>query len=654
MKSKANPPKSRNYNWVAAIIFVVCAFLLYGNTLNHKYCLDDAIVITRNEFTKKGFDGIGDIFTTESFTGFFGKQKELVSGARYRPLSVATFAIEKQFDRGRGRAPFVSHLINVLLYALTGFFIFLLLKNVLKNQKAIYKTIPFLAALLFLFHPVHTEVVANIKSRDEILALLFSLAGCYAIIKFKEENKRILLYSGTLLWFLALLSKENAMVFWVLMPMLLYLSGIREVKKYVFPLIAFTIAAITFLIIRNSVVGSGLHASDELMNNSFLHATIEQKYATIFYTLWKYIVLLFYPVTLTFDYYPYHISLVDWGNAGALAGFIIYLVLLVLILVFVKKNFFIALALLIYLLPLLPVSNLLFPIGTFMSERFIYFSSLGFCMLLALGISVIAIRSKTWKYGIYLVTGVILILFGIKTISRNRAWDNDYTLFTTDVKTSYHSAKSNCSAGGVILESSDTINDTNRKQMVIDQSINYLKRAVSIHPKYYDAWLLLGNAYFKKENCTDSAFWCYSTILSYNSDHENAFNNSIALVNREKNEDIKLAMLEKLNSYKPDDYQVNYMLGSIYGKVKNDLDKAIKYLRKAASLNPGVKDAYIDLGVAYGLKRDYAASIEVLQKALAIDPSDAGININLGFTYQNLGNIVKANEYYEKARKLKK
>lgn len=67
---------------------------LYANTLNHGYVLDDKIVITENQFTKKGFSGIPDIMRTDAFVGFYGKEKNLVVGKRYRPLSIVTFAIE--------------------------------------------------------------------------------------------------------------------------------------------------------------------------------------------------------------------------------------------------------------------------------------------------------------------------------------------------------------------------------------------------------------------------------------------------------------------------------------------------------------------------------------------------------------------------------
>jgi len=93
-------------NLLPASILFFLAIGLYAYTITFDYVLDDQIVLTNNNFTKKGFDGIHDIMTKESFVGRFGEQKNLVVGARYRPLSIVTFAIEYQFF---GLNPKVSH-----------------------------------------------------------------------------------------------------------------------------------------------------------------------------------------------------------------------------------------------------------------------------------------------------------------------------------------------------------------------------------------------------------------------------------------------------------------------------------------------------------------------------------------------------------------
>jgi hypothetical protein len=109
LKYIINQPKLLKY-----ILFFI-PFLLYINTLRNNYALDDSIVITENLYVQKGISGIKDIFSNDTFTGFFKMKKDLVQGGRYRPLSLATFAIEKSLW---GNRPYLSHLINALLYSL--------------------------------------------------------------------------------------------------------------------------------------------------------------------------------------------------------------------------------------------------------------------------------------------------------------------------------------------------------------------------------------------------------------------------------------------------------------------------------------------------------------------------------------------------------
>ena len=61
--TSASSSSSKSQNRIVFLIIFLFSFLLYGNTLTHDYALDDAIVITQNQFTKKGIDGIKEIFT---------------------------------------------------------------------------------------------------------------------------------------------------------------------------------------------------------------------------------------------------------------------------------------------------------------------------------------------------------------------------------------------------------------------------------------------------------------------------------------------------------------------------------------------------------------------------------------------------------------
>ena len=139
-------------------------------------------MITDNDFTKKGVAGIGDIMRYDTFRGFFkveGKDK-LVSGGRYRPFTLVMFATGISLW---GETPMINHLINILLYAGIGVMLYWWLMALLGNRKS-YGYGWFIAlatALLFVAHPVHTECVANIKGRDEIVALLGSIIAAYFI-----------------------------------------------------------------------------------------------------------------------------------------------------------------------------------------------------------------------------------------------------------------------------------------------------------------------------------------------------------------------------------------------------------------------------------------------------------------------------------------
>ena len=196
---KAILPTIPRFDWLkhrpSLLILSILAIGLYAQSLSFGYVLDDTMVIEKNQFVQKGFDGIGDIFRFESFRGYFGEQKQLLEGDRYRPFSLATFAAEIGLF-GKGKT-FFGHFINLLLYALTAILLYRVLLFMFPKEEETasnietsnfklqtFLSIPFLATLLFIAHPLHVEVVANIKGRDEILALLGELSALYFTFKY--------------------------------------------------------------------------------------------------------------------------------------------------------------------------------------------------------------------------------------------------------------------------------------------------------------------------------------------------------------------------------------------------------------------------------------------------------------------------------------
>jgi protein O-mannosyl-transferase len=706
IKSKSANPRSEKFkpkpvtlisktDRYGMLFIFILAIVIYGNSYFNKYALDDLITIQQNSFTHQGFKGIKDILTNDYFAGAFGKDIKHLPGARYRPLSVITFAIEYQFF---GMSPHTSHLINILLYALTGIIIYLVVSLILshipelktQNQKIKtkwYLTIPFITSVLFIAHPVHTEIVSNIKGRDEIIAFLGSLIAMYYTIKYVDiKFKKYLLYSFTAM-FLALMSKENAICFIVIIPLSVYLFRKVSLKKNLLSALPLFFAAMIFLLTRQLIVGNQESSTQtELMNNPFLYATTSQKYATIVYTLGLYIKLLLFPHPLTYDYYPYYINVMNWNDYRVIITLFIYTGLITYLIYGVNKilnnssnnslnklptNHYsiLTFCVLFYILPLLLTSNLFFTIGVFMSERFIYMSSLGFCFAIAYGVYNLLFKVQISKFKVnYSLFAIrfslftVLILFSYKTIDRNRAWKDSLTLYLTDSKTSHNSAKSNYDAANTLSQSADTVKDISVKNYYYDLSIKYGLRAYKIHPVYADNLLTLGNDYFLYKKNLDSTVYYYKKQLVGFPDDSRPCNNIVHfLTTGNLDVNYQLKVFKEFLSLRPNDFDLNNNLGYIYGKYKNNPDSGIYYLSKAIEINdrmrlnsPNISDTYNNLGTWLYMKRDFNKAKEYFIKAIDLKPDIPLFNNNLGLAYNELGDISKAKECFDRANALQK
>jgi protein O-mannosyl-transferase len=658
VRAKNNLQKfDKSQFWLQAVILFF-PVIIYFNTIGNDYALDDAMVITQNHFTQKGFAGLKDIFTTDSFTGFFNEKKVNLPGGRYRPLSIATFAVEHAFW---GNNPHISHLINVLLFALTGLILFRVLRLLFQNMdvSGYLLNVPVLATLIFLAHPIHTEVVANIKGRDEILSLLFALLALFSVIKYADIKKGYWLVSAFICLFLGLLSKESAITFLLLIPLSVYFFRNIRAGKLIISSVPLLLSVIVYFMIRNSIT-EGFHNNSNgiLMNNPFLNANGGEKLATIIFTLGLYLKLLFWPHPLTIDYYPYHIALTNFLNFKVIIALIIYCSLFIYAcLIFVRKNPA-AFSILFFLISIFPVSNLVVNVGTFMNERFIYQASVAF----AIGIAWIILlipwnpvfsKKRSARYLKMLLLLAIILSFSIVTWSRNYAWKNDYTLFLTDVKTSSNSAKSNCGAGGVLLDSALKTEDPVKKREELIKAVQYLTKATTIDPTYSDVWRKLGTAQYELNQDIPGAFRYYCNAIRNNPGDEDAYANIHVLMSKCDNSDNKIEFYRELLKINPKRPDVTTQLGFLYGKEKHDLPAAITFFKQSLSLNPASKEACKGLGAAYFTEGSYDESLHWLEKALALDSLDAGTNRLLGNTYLHMGNKQKADLFLTNANRLK-
>jgi tetratricopeptide (TPR) repeat protein len=605
-------------------------FLIYANTFTHDYALDDAIVITDNQFTQKGVAGLNGIFSYDTFYGFFkeeGKSK-LVAGGRYRPLSLATFALEISIF---GASPLVSHLVNALLFALCSFLVYFVLKEILQKVPE-GAVISLFTAFLFAAHPIHTEAVANIKGRDEILAFLGSIMALYwAFVAFKSK-KSIWHLPGFICLFLGLLSKESAITFLAIIPLSIYYFGGKSVslKNIALHTIPYIGATLLFLILRNAVLGSDFGGgSFELMNNPYLKwqngiyvpFNIAEKAATIAYTLGLYIWLLFFPFHLTHDYYPRHIPIITFDNFGAIISVVIYLTMIFYALKGLKSKSILSFGLSIYLINLSLVSNILFPIGTNMAERLLFAPSFGYTLIVGFLLS--NIKSQPLKNTLAIS---IIALYAALTWLRNPVWKDNFTLFTTDAKNSAESAKVRNAAGGELLAQALKV-DSLTAFRYRNEAVGHLQKAVTIHPTYKNAWLLLGNAFYYLNNF-DQAITSFKQALVIDPEYADASKN-MGLAYRDGGRiagesfgDLPkaTAYLKQAVSLLPDDYEAHRLAGIAFGFNGNKLE-AISYFQRAAQLKPDLSDAWFNLGTAYYQAGDPKNGLIFHQKAISLDPS---------------------------------
>lgn len=483
-------------DWLPISIFItVISFVLYYQCISYGYVLDDLIVIQENKFTKQGFGGLWEIFTTESFTGYFGQKMDLVQGNRYRPLSIATFAIE--YGIFGKENPGFSHFINILLYALTGILLWMVLAPLFRNFNAHkwWYSIPFIATVIFVVHPIHTEAVANIKGRDEIMAMMFALGAMYGALRYIDHSNQKWLIISMVSYFLALMSKENAITFLAIIPVSIYFFSKPDWSKLSKLVMWLLVTTIIYLVLRFNMAGVPKFSQEikDIMNNPFLGMKPDQKFGSIMYTLLKYIQLMIWPHPLSHDYYPYAIPKISIFKPIPLASLILYAGLVILALKGLKRKTVYAYSIWFYLLALTIVSNFVINLGTFMNERFIFMASAGFCIAAAYFLTqhlpaLIKVQGQKIALGL---AALAIIGYGAKTFVRVPVWKDALSLNEAAVAISSNSARANSFLATAYFNKYKETEDVNEKKKLIEKTAIYAKKSVDILPDYVNGNLMM-------------------------------------------------------------------------------------------------------------------------------------------------------------------
>lgn len=616
-----------------SLVIALVAFLLYSNTLKHQFVLDDYSVIKENQLTKGGTASLGEIFSNSYREGYGNNENNL-----YRPLTKAMFAIEWQISPDNAH---FHHLINVLMYSLVCVLLFIVLLRYTKIN--IY--ILFITALIFAAHPIHTEVVANIKSRDEISSMLFLLLSLLCIYKYLLNNKILMLIGTLICFFLALLSKESAIVFVALAPLFIYFFTETSFKNNIKITASLGVIAVLYMMLHMKIIGSIGIKNIPVIDNSLLYSTsfIEQK-ATAIYILGKYFLLMLFPHPLSCDYSFNTIPIVtSFANIGFLLALAFHVFLLYYAIKKIKEKHFLSFCILFYLGSMALASNIFMLIGTHLAERLLFFPSVAFCLvavyflckLFKVDLFNLSLKLTTLVKvnGILLmVVGVIMVLYSTKTHSRNRDWKSDTYLFGRDIETVPNSAHMLFYYANN-LANKDSLaavkNPAEREQRLI-KAQKSITKALQLYELFPDAHNVAGRIYYEQKNY-DAAFKSYSRALEMNPGKGMYHNNTgTCLFSVGKFEEAAKAFKKATEIDKYDvDAQCN--LGSAYGamgenfKIQKDFENAnknfniaLEHFKKATQIDPNYKSAFQFIGITYKNMGDSINGDIWLQKAARI------------------------------------
>jgi hypothetical protein len=581
-------------------ILLVLGFFLYVNTAQNQYALDDGGVITGNVYVQQGMKGIGKIMTTDAFSSFLERMHagQGLTGGRYRPLSIVIFAIQQDLF---GNSPAMRHVFNLLCFLATIFAIYYFLGKYMFKHLPYGEDMAFVATVLFTIHPIHTEVVANIKSLDEILSLLFILSTLIFGLKYIEEKQTKHLVIALVSYFLALLSKEYGIMMMILLPLFFYLYPSSQKGKYIGYSLPYYGAAFVYLMLRFKAVGPPNFNSHQVFLNNQLRvdpyyfATHGQKIATEWYSLGEYVRLLFFPYPLSSDYSPFQIPYHSF-DLTVLASLLLYIGLLVWGIRLLQKKNMMAFAVFFYLLMLLPISNFVINVGAMVGERFAYHASLGFVILLTYGIFQLIEKSSPQikRSTLLAFLSVLTLACGAEVVSRNADWKDNNSLFTEDIKNAPNSAFMNCNAAACYINIAQKPENAKRGKNLLDSAVACCYKAIHTDKTFPDPYINMGLAYYCLNN-QDSAKYYWDLVQN------------------------------KLYPNHP------------------DLKRFMPMLARA----------YMEKGLEMGKQGQPALAIAAMRKGISEDSTNAEIWYNLGGAYYTLQKLDSARYSWMKALQIK-
>ena len=656
---KAQPPKkrekindpSRKANRYFVLAFFIFSLILYGNTVLNKWAVDDKYVTgPENELVKQGFKAIPKIFTS-----FYVESKGNVGSTQsdYRPIVKLTFAIEYGLW---GEKPHRSHAINVLLYFWISTLLFFILKRILKNYNILF---PFLITLLFMAHPVHTEVVASLKNRDELLSFLCGLGGLHFFLRYADTKKTIYVISGLIIFCLGYLCKSSILPFAALYPLVLYFFTDMKPKNFTWIFASVLAAGLVAYYVPHWFLPKPIHIKSFIENPLFTEKGIGLRTGTGMMTLLFYLKILLFPYPLVF-YYGYNmIPVTGWGNIFVIISFFINTSLFIYAILKFREKHILSFAILYYFTAISMFTNIVTPAVGIVAERFVFNASLGF--IIALVFIIFRVfrtepKSLTIEFDqrakIIVVIGILMIPCTVMTIRRNRDWRNLYDLYTADIKHLEKSVKANIEYAELLT--GKVYNDPGYQQngavneMLQQIIVTHFRRALKLYPNDYKTLNDLAAVYLNFSNNPDSAEVFLKKAIVLRPDLQPSWVN-MAMAYRKKNQiDSAIVCYQRVLQINPGALTAVFKMADLYFE-KGDIGKAMRINQDLMKKYPDLDVPYFNIGYYYLMHGDTTTSIKYWEHAAQLNPTYE-VCTDLGLLYKARKDARKADYFNSMAQ----
>jgi len=439
--------------WLVLGLIAVLTFVFYGNTLNNGYSMDDELVTTtermQHRHVEKGISAIPDIFTSR-FSSDISDQTY-----SYRPLTTTSFAIEwdlftKPLEQGedvieyhRARAR-VSHAINLLIYIVCCFLLYFVLLQIFGAAKW---TLALLATGLFLIHPIHSEVLNNIKCRDELLCFAFGLISMRYIFKYNQNHQSKWLIFSTIFIILATLSKESGVFFVGFNLLVIYFFGNFSIKKVATSGLLLLSSWLLVILVKKTIIAEPQIRNFEYFENPLYFADLFERIPMFFYSIFWYVKMLFVPHPLKFYYGFNDIPMASFSTPEVYGGIAILGLGGWLVWRGLKSKTLPAFFTLFTFAAIIPVSNLIIPMPGIVAERFLFTASFPFIIGVVFGLNLLLEKNEKRIPKPKHMRTMLILFFCIAITSlvytrdRNPDWDSKMSIYKADIGVLENSAK---------------------------------------------------------------------------------------------------------------------------------------------------------------------------------------------------------------------